>query len=215
MKGDVIIVEKHHYDAAQKIVDYLLSKVNEKDRSYVLSVAGESGSGKSETAKAIAETFNKKGFTSLIFQQDDYFIYPPKTNDKTRRKDILWVGSKEVRLDKLDDDIKSAIEGKKEIQKPLVNYDEDKIEEEIVSLENVKIVIVEGTYTSLLKNVDTRIFINRNRLDTLESRKKRGREPIEPFIEEVLKIEHEVISKHKKMANIIISKDYDVEFNNI
>lgn len=214
MKGDVIIVEKHHYDAAEKIVAGLLTKIKEKSRKYVLSVAGESGSGKSETAKAIAEIFNKKGFSCLIFQQDDYFIYPPKTNDTTRRNDIQWVGPSEVKLDKLDEDIKAVVNGKNEIQKPLVNYNEDKIEEEIIKPGNAKIVIAEGTYTSLLKNVDTRIFINRNRLDTLESRKKRGREPMESFIEEVLKIEHEIISEHKKMANIVISKDYEVEFNN-
>ena len=73
-------------------------------------------------------------------------------------------------------------------------------------------IVAEGTYTTLLKNVDSHVFIARNRLDTLEHRKKRGREKIEPFIEEVLKIEHAIISKHRELAEVIITRDYEVEF---
>ena len=182
------------------------------DTRYTISVAGESGSGKSETAKALAQVFEKEGMKSFVFQQDDYFLYPPKTNDLTRRKDIGWVGPKEVNLKKLDEDLKQAIDGKPEVIKPLVLYQDDKIENEVIQLEGTNVIIAEGTYTSLLQNIDTKVFINRNRLETLESRKKRGREPIEPFIEEVLKIEHEIISKHKEYADIIITKDYNVEF---
>jgi hypothetical protein len=45
----------------------------------------------------------------------------------------------------------------------------------------------------------------------MESRKKRGREEMDPFIEEVLKIEHAIISQHKARADIVITRDYDVE----
>ena len=73
-------------------------------------------------------------------------------------------------------------------------------------------VVAEGTYTSLLKNVDTRVFIARNRLDTLEHRKKRnrGKEVGDPFIENILKIEHKIIAGHKQLADFVITKEYDV-----
>ena len=211
MKGDIIIVEEHHIRVAKIIVSRIKANIK-MDTRYTISVAGESGSGKSETAKALAQVFEKEGMKSFVFQQDDYFLYPPKTNDLTRRKDIGWVGPKEVNLKKLDEDLKQAIDGKPEVIKPLVLYQDDKIENEVIQLEGTNVIIAEGTYTSLLQNIDTKVFINRNRLETLESRKKRGREPIEPFIEEVLKIEHEIISKHKEYADIIITKDYNVEF---
>ena len=34
----------------------------------------------------------EKGISTYVFQQDDFFIYPPKTNAKKREEDISWVG---------------------------------------------------------------------------------------------------------------------------
>jgi hypothetical protein len=41
---------------------------------------------------------------------------------------------------------------------------------------------------------------------------KRGREEFDPFIEEVLTAEHEIISQHRARADVIITREYDVEF---
>jgi len=212
MKGDIIIVEEHHYRAARKIIDRVLPEIQAKPGTYTMTVGGESGSGKSETAQAIAETLQEKGVRCGIYQQDDYFVHPPKTNDATRRKDITWVGPQEVRLDLLDEHLKAALNGQARVKKPLVIYDQDKITQETMRLEGLKVVIAEGTYTTLLNNVDKRIFIARTRLETMETRIKRGREAMDPFIERVLEIEHKIISAHKEKADIIISSDYEVEF---
>ena len=96
--------------------------------------------------------------------------------------------------------------------KPLVIYEDDRIDTETVELGDAEVVIAEGVYTSLLENVDLRIFIARSRLETLAHREKRGREKIEPFIEGVLEIEHEIISQHRARADVVISRDFDVEF---
>ncbi len=212
MKGDVIIIEEHHRKAAKQIVDKLLSRIQAKTGRYTITVAGESGSGKSETGQAIAEELASRGVPSGVYQQDDYFVHPPRTNHETRVQDIKWVGPQEVRLDLLDEHMQAAWNGQNEVVKPLVVYAEDTIEEETMSLEGLKVLIAEGTYTTMLKNVDTRVFIARNRLETMESRKKRGREKMDPFIEEVLIIEHDIISKHREMADVIITRDYEVEF---
>lgn len=212
MKGDVIIVEDYHYAAAFEIVEHLLPKIAAKEGRYTCTVAGESGSGKSEMAQAIVSVLNYKEVLAGIFQQDDYFIYPPKTNHNTRLKDISWVGPQEVKLTLLDQHLKAALEGSEQVVKPLVVFAEDRIEDETMTFTGLKVLIAEGTYTSLLENVDTRIFIARNRLETLDSRRKRGREPMNSFFEEVLEIEHGIISKHKAKADVIITKDYQVEF---
>ena len=60
--------------------------------------------------------------------------------------------------------------------------------------------------------MDRRVFIDRNRLETLQHRMKRGREEFDPFIEQVLTKEHEIIAQHRARADIIITRDYDVEF---
>ncbi len=213
MRGDIIIVEDHHRAAAVQIVEHTTAAVGAKPGRYTITVAGESGSGKSETAQAIAEAFAERTVTVAIYQQDDYFIHPPKTNDRTRREDIGWVGPGEVRLDLLDQHLGAALDGADQVEKPLVMYAEDRVASEVMDLRGVKVVIAEGTYTSLLEHVDTRVFIARNRLDTMEHRMKRGREDFDPFIEEVLTIEHDIISQHQGLADVVITRDYAVEFS--
>ena len=212
MRGDIIIVEDHHRAAAAQIVDHIADAVAAKPGRYTITVAGESGSGKSETAQAIAEAFAQRAVKSAIYQQDDYFVHPPKTNDRTRREDIAWVGSGEVHLDLLDAHLQAALNGAEEVEKPLVIYEEDRIDTETMDLRDAKVVIAEGTYTSLLGHVDTRVFIARNRLDTMEHRRKRAREDFDPFLEEVLTIEHNIIAPHREIADVVITRDYDVEF---
>lgn len=74
------------------------------------------------------------------------------------------------------------------------------------------VVIAEGTYTSLLKNVDTRIFISRNWIDTLEHRQKRnrGNEAGDPFIEQILATEHKIIAGQRQLADFVITNGYNV-----
>jgi len=212
MKGDVVIVDVHHRRAAKEIVGHLLVEARSRPRRTTLTVAGESGSGKSETAEALREELDSNGVPTAVLGQDDYFVLPPKSNDAARRRDIGWVGPAEVRLDLLDSHLAAARAGASEIVKPLVIYAEDTIVEETLTLDGIQAVIAEGTYTTLLEAVDTRIFIARNRLETMEARMRRGREKFDPFIEEVLKIEHAVISAHRARADIVITRDYEVEF---
>jgi uridine kinase len=213
MKGDVIVLEENHRRAAGKIVPAIIEKITNKASRYIITVAGESGSGKSETGVAIQEELEKHGIKSVLLGQDDYFVLPPKSNDARRREDPEWLGPHvEVKLDVLEQNLKDAIEGKNEITKPLVDYNKNSVEAKTISLEGIKVLIAEGTYTSLLKNVDTKVFIARNRLDTLEHRQRRNRgdEVGDPFIEQVLMTEHKIIAGHKHLADFIITKDYDV-----
>ncbi|KAA3647739.1 MAG: hypothetical protein DWQ07_01780 [Chloroflexi bacterium] len=213
MKGDVIIIEEQHRQAAGKIVPHLLQKISAKTERYTISVGGESGSGKSETGHAIAEELRKHGIQAIVLGQDDYFVLPPKSNDAKRREDPTWLGPHiEVKLELLNQHLKDAIAGNEKLTKPLIDYDQNLIEEEEIDLHNIKVIVAEGTYTSLLKNVETKVFITRNRLDTLEHRIKRNRgsEASDPFIEQILELEHKIIAGHKNLADFIITKDYDV-----
>ncbi len=213
MKGDIIVLEEHHTRAASVIVPAIVEDIKAKSQRYVITVAGESGSGKSETGKAIADALETHGITAVLLGQDDYFKLPPTSNDAKRREDDSWLGPHvEVRFDVLEQNLIDAINGTDEIVKPLIDYDTNSVEDETIDLQGVKVVIAEGTYTTLLKNVDTKVFIARNRVDTLEHRQKRNRgtEVGDPFIENVLKIEHKIIAGHKQLADFVITRDYDV-----
>jgi uridine kinase len=212
MKGDSIIVEDHHRKAASGIVPVLLPILQASKQRYTISVAGQSGAGKSETAMAIALSLASHGIESVIFQQDDYFIHPPRTNDATRRADISWVGTQEVKLDLMDEHLAAFLEGASEIEKPLVDYHQDAIGSEVMEPGSAQVAIADGTYTTLLKEVMCHVFIDRDYLETRAHREKRRRDDseLDPFIDRVLEIEHEIISSNKALADIVVSRDYSI-----
>ena len=212
MQGDIILVGEEHRRAADIIIEHLVDDIRAMSRRFTITVAGESGSGKSETGQAIADALTERGVGAVVLQQDDYYVLPPRFNDAARRANFAWVGTTEVRLDVLDGHLEAAQNGEAAITKPLVIYEENRIAEEMISLEGASVVVAEGVYTSLCTHVDCRVFIDRNRLETLEHRMKRGREEFDPFIEKVLTTEHEIISQHRAKANVIITREYDVEF---
>ena len=217
MRGDSIVIEAHHRKAAAGILPLLLPLLEASQERYTVSIAGESGSGKSETAVALSEALAEQGVACAILQQDDYFIHPPKTNDRTRRGDIAWVGPQEVKLDLMDAHLAAFLEGAKEVEKPFVDYESDSITEEPMGFGAARVLIAEGTYTTLLANCRTHVFIDRTYLETRAHRQKRMRDKAEldPFIDGVLEIEHGIISSHKPRAQIVVDSDYDAAPNDL
>ena len=135
----------------------------------------------------------------------------PRTNHNRRVDDINWVGTQEVNLKLLDEHMASFKDKLTVLlEKPLVIFKEDTITSERVDLSPFNVLIAEGTYTSLLTNIDYRVFIDRDYHDTMEDRRERGRETIDEFSEQVLKIEDRIISKHRSLAQFIVNKDFSV-----
>ena len=213
MKGDSILIEPHHEAAARAIVEQLLPRLRENPGRFALSVAGESGSGKSETARAIAAELARNDLSSTVFQQDNYFILPPRSNDAARREDISRVGPHEVRLDLMNQHIAQFLDGDGVIEKPLVDYASDSVGSERLDTANARVAIADGTYTSLLPSLDARVFIDRDFRQTRKHRERRMRDAseLDEFIDRVLEIEHEIISAHRDRADFIIRADYSVE----
>lgn len=213
MKGDIINVEAHHEKVANEIIAHLFQIILKKERIYTITVGGESGSGKSEISLALSNELKKSGIKSVILGQDDYFFLPPESNSKKRQTDPDWLGPHiEVNLDLLEKNIIEAMQGKQKIEKPLVDYNANTIETQTLDLEDVKVVIAEGTYTSLLRNIDTKVFITRNWLATLADRKKRnrGKEINDPFVEKILATEHKIIAGHRYLADFLINDQFEV-----
>ncbi len=218
MIGDEIVVKPHHTRAAEnvynKIKDMVLNpENNNKNNIITITVAGESGSGKSETATEIARLFKENhNLPHIVFHQDDYFVHPPKTNDQRRKENIHKIeeaiGTHEVKLNLLDKHLSYVKDPDiKKIEKPLIDFHKDEILSETHHLDDIKLVIAEGTYTTALKNADVRVFIDKDYKDTLEHRKERARDEIDETTDKILQIEHEIISKHKEHADVIVPKE--------
>ncbi len=210
MIGDKVHTQPHHTKAAREIYEAVRDELGDGPTTF--TVAGQSGAGKSEIAEELAKLLDADGRKPIIFQQDDYFLYPPKTNHNRRLDDIDWVGTKEVNLKLLDEHLELFKKSNTQIlEKPLVIFEEDRITSEKVDLSPFKVLIAEGTYTTLLKNADYHVFIDRDYHDTKKHREERGRDVIDSFSEEVLKIEDKIITKHKSFASFIVRKNFSVE----
>ncbi|MGD2278703.1 MAG: glycosyltransferase [Candidatus Omnitrophota bacterium] len=211
MRGDKLVIRKYHIRAAEKLAKVLTPEILLSPSKYVITIAGESGSGKTEIAAVLARLLGRKRIKSVILQQDDYFRLPPKTNYRKRRRDISLVGASEVKLSALNKNIREFKDPKiSKFQKPLVDFDKDTIKKEIVRKNVAKVMIVEGTYTSLLENVDKKVFLSRTYKETLRSRQARKREKLDKFDKKILVIEHGIISKHRKLADIVVGKNYNL-----
>ena len=207
MIGDKLIIEPYHTERAAEIVDLLVERIRPASR-FAVSVAGESGAGKSELAYEIYRLLNERGIKAGVLQQDDYFVFPPQTNHEMRRRNLEQVGPYEVKLDLLDSNLRSFKRGESPIYKPLVIFDQDRITTEEMEVGDVAVLIVDGTYTSLLRFVDFRVFIDRDYHQTLKARKRRARDKFEPFVQDVLEREHQIISGHKALADLVVQSDF-------
>lgn len=205
MIGDKLIIEPYHTERAAQICDLLSDRFAHRS---ALTVAGESGAGKSELAHEIQRLLNQRGVRAGLLQQDDYFVFPPKTNHDMRRRNLEQVGPYEVKLDFLDANLRSFKRGESPIYKPLVIYDQDRITTEEMEVADLAVLIAEGTYTTLLRFADVRIFIDRDYRQTLEARMRRARDQWEPFIQDVLEREHQIISEHRVLADLVITPDF-------
>lgn len=205
MIGDKLLITEYHRAGAAQALELIRPKLTD-GVTLAITVSGESGSGKSETGHVIAETLTTEGKKCLVLGQDDYFVLPPKSNHQRRQEDISWVGLGEVRLDLLDEHLaKIKARTGESFIKPLVYFEENRIGEESVEPVVYDVVVAEGTYTAALENADVRVFINRNYRQTKKSRLARGRDPDVAFLEQVLEIEHGIISQHKARADVVIA----------
>jgi len=176
-----------------------------------ISIAGESGCGKTTLSCLLKELLDLHEIKNVILHQDDYFKLPPKQNHNAREVDFNHIGPKEVRLDLLDHHlsiIKSG--GTSFLTIPVMNWEKDVEEVVDIDIRGVQVVIVEGTYTTLLKNTDYKFFINTSYLETRNNRINRNREEVTEFIERVLCKESNIIQSHKQAADVILNNRFEV-----
>ena len=168
------------------IIPLIIDKIRQNRQKLAISIAGESGCGKSETAKAFVAELKKQNFQAKVLGLDNYFNLPPIANDIKRKADYSWLGPrKEVNMERIQADLKEFLAGSKQIVIPNIPYYSEVIDEQLLDIEDTAVLIVEGTYTSLLRNVGLRVFIDADYRDTRKFRELRSRgdevnDPLEP-----------------------------------
>jgi uridine kinase len=176
----------------------------------VIAVAGESGSGKSVTAEGIRRELHAAGLPATVLNQDDYFHRPPRTNHEYRLLDLAHVGPHEVNLELMQAHVDAFRDGNATVTGPLVDYPANRFVTRAHDFSRATVLIVEGTYVFRLRGVDVRVFLDATHEDTRERRRRRNRDIDAPVIDEILRIEHELIAPHAALAHIVIDRDFAI-----
>lgn len=194
------------------ILAQAINYLQPSEKPLVLAIAGESGSGKTVTARGLQELYAAKGKKVIILHLDDYFKLPPAQNHQMRVKNFDWVGKEEVRLDLLQRHIYAIVHQQKAtIDIPKMNWSTDSEESESIDIKNCDVLLIEGTYSLFLDGIHFKIFMEHSYHDTLKNRIQRNREPLSDFSQKILEKEHHIIKQQRALANMVIKTDYSLE----
>lgn len=210
MIGEVIDSSKINESAANKMLA-VFSELMTKDKT-VVAIAGESGSGKTHMALALKAAFLMHGRKALILHMDDFYMLPPALNHQNRLASMQNVGPQEVDLNRLQYLISEFKTGKPQLLTPVVHYHENKIEELWHDVQEVQVLIIEGTYAFYVEQTDFNLLMSRDFIQTkaLREQRNRGAEVNDPFIEKVLEKEHQLVTAKKEKANAWIDYDFNL-----
>ncbi|GAF96534.1 unnamed protein product, partial [marine sediment metagenome] len=87
MLGDILLINDMHKKAAKSIRDYVMNdlKIKEKRYRYIISISGESGSGKSELAHALGKILKEDNIRIKVIHTDNYYKIQPLLREEWRR----------------------------------------------------------------------------------------------------------------------------------
>lgn len=213
MLGDVLLINEKHKSAAQSIYHFLQERLKSKKKGYryIVAISGESGAGKSELSHSLALLLKKQGQRVKILHTDNYYKVPPNLRTEWRKKNgIEKVGVKEYDWTLLKRNIKEFKEGREALM-PCIDIVSKQTDKLITNFRDIDILVVDGLYAIKTKDVDLRVYIDLTYLDTKNNRGSRGKENNDEFRSQVLEMEHQQMLALKPMADLIVSKDFNVE----
>jgi len=210
MLGDVLLIEEKHRLAGEKIIEYILK--NKKEQMTV-AISGESGTGKTELAHVIAKGLRAHGIFAKPIHIDNYYRILPLERTEWRQKNGI---EKVVGYDEYDwaAIYKNIADFKQKTYStmPCVDLVTEQVDMLTTNFGSVDMLIIDGLYAIKTEDVDLKIFIDITYHDTGKAQKLRGKEPQNEYRMKVLLKEHDMVRNLKEKANIVISKDYQVDF---
>ena len=207
MLEDVLLIKEKHHKAADQIYQKL--RLSLGSNRLVIAICGESGAGKSELAHVFGRKIRNEGKLAKILHIDNYYKIAPRMKTEWRKKHgIKSIGIDDYNWELINRNVQAFREGKKATM-PCIDLLTDLEDELITDFALIDSLIVEGLYP-FKADADYRIFIDLTYHDTKKSQVLRGKELQNEFRLKVLKREHEVVQSLRPMADLIVTKDFDV-----
>jgi len=212
MLGDVLLIGEIHKQAAIEIFEYVMAdRVKKGDNyKYMISVSGESGSGKSELAHVLANLLKNESIRAKLLHIDNYYKIPPLLRFEWRKTHgIESVGLQEIDWRLLNENILDFKEDRESMM-PCVDIISEQVDKLITDFRKVNVLVLDGLYAQTTDSIDMKIFIDLTYHETKMAQLVREKETYDSFREKVLEQEHQIISKYKDDADIIVDKTYQV-----
>lgn len=208
MLGDVLLIEDKHRKAGEDIIQKILERKKEK---FIIAISGESGSGKSELAHVIAKGLRKYGIMAKPIHIDNYYRIHPLERTEWRKNNGIEkvVGYGEYDWDAIDRNIDDFKNNRKSTM-PCVDLVTEQVDQLSTDFNGIDMLVVDGLYAIKTESADLRIFLELTYHETKKAQVVRGKEPQNEYRMAVLEQEHKMVQALKPMADILISKEYEV-----
>ncbi len=212
MLGDVLLINDMHKDAAQAIFDRVIEDRDSKPERYryIVAIAGESGSGKSELAHSLGKFLKDYHVRVKVIHTDNYYKIQPLLREEWRRN----IGFDMIGHDEYDwIKIKKTIRDFKEEQEcmiPCIDLIPEQVDKLITDFSKIDLLIVDGLYAIKAPDIDMRVFIDLTFHETKINQIIRMKEALSDFRLGILEKEHEAVVSLKSLADLVVDKSYQV-----
>lgn len=210
MQGDILFINQNHVDAARNIYEtHLQEKTLQK---HIITVTGETQTGKSEIAYLLAKFLAADGVTAKVLNMDSYYKIPPRERQAWRKKHgIESIGVQEYDWDKVNETVDAFKAGKK-VTIPYVDVITKEVDELTTDFKNVEVLILNGLYAIACNRSNLNVFIELNYHDSLREQKKSNNEVLDDWRMKELEQEHKVVQSLKKQGHYFVDSDTSLEF---
>ncbi|NPD46778.1 MULTISPECIES: P-loop NTPase fold protein [unclassified Lentimicrobium] len=208
MLGDVLLITEKHINAAHDIVKVILEQ---KKNKFIIAISGESGSGKSELAHAVAKELKSHKITAKPLHIDNYYRILPleRTQWRTENGIETAVGLGEYDWDTIYRNVEEFKTGSKSTG-PCVDLVTEQVDQLTTDYSEVDMLIIDGLYAVETNGVDLGVFIELTYHETKKAQKVRGKEPQNEYRARVLEQEHKVVQSIKPKAHLLVNMEYQV-----
>lgn len=208
MLGDVLLITEKHINAAHDIVKVILEQKKDK---FIIAISGESGSGKSELAHAVAKELKSHKITAKPLHIDNYYRILPleRTQWRTDNGIETAVGLGEYDWDTIYRNVEEFKTGSKSTG-PCVDLVTEQVDQLTTDYSEVDMLIIDGLYAVETNGVDLGVFIELTYHETKKAQKVRGKEPQNEYRARVLEQEHKVVQSIKPKAHLLVNMEYKV-----
>ena len=215
MLGDVLLIREQHVSAAAVIAERVLldmQKLRDEHpgHKYIVAIAGESGSGKSELSHSLAMALRKAGAQPKILHTDNYYRVPPSERLAARIADNFdHVGVGEYDWDLLKSNIADFRAGRHSLM-PCIDIVSGQLDRLITDYAKVDVLVVDGLYALGIKDADLCVYIDLTWRETRGNQALRGKESNDEYRLRVLEKEREDVLAFRYRADLTVDHDYNV-----